>query len=202
MQQPSDGRQADGDAERPDFGSLDDPADVVRRGHSRDQIYTTVLQLREPATVAEIADRAGPGPDATREYLRWFADMELVRQTGTNPAEYVLNRSFLFWRRANRLCEEYRESELVRRLQDVIEEIDDYREQYETETPADIIIADTAERRGESVTDIWDDIAMWETAIERRDVLNLALQMRRHGDAFGHGTGGTIPPHDDILAGR
>jgi len=79
--------RADADAERPDFDVLADPADVVRGDHTRDKIYSTVLQLTESAPVSEIADRAGTGSDAARQYVRWFADMGLVRKTGDNRLE-------------------------------------------------------------------------------------------------------------------
>jgi len=101
MKLPSEERKADSTVKPPDFSTLDEPNDIVQTGRTRDQIYTTVLQLNEPATVAEIAERAGPGVDATREYVRWFADLGLVSQTQDQPERYVVNRAYLHWRRAN-----------------------------------------------------------------------------------------------------
>lgn len=199
---PSDDRKAEDGAEPPDFDALDDPADIVRGGRTRDQIYTTVLQVTEPATVAEIAERAGPGPDATREYLRWFADIGLVRRTDATPERYVVNRAFLRWRRAHRLSEAYDEPELVGRLQDVIEEIDTYRETYDAESPSEIVVASVADRRNEPVADVWREVSAWETARERRHVLELALHMRRSAGQPAGVVGGGVPPDDDPVAGR
>jgi predicted transcriptional regulator len=179
MDPPSEDRTADPESEKPDFTALDDPSDVVRTGRTRDQIYTTVLQLDEPTTVADIAERAGPGVDATREYLRWFADMGLVSRTQDTPERYVVNREYLRWRRADRLRKEYDETELVDQLQDVTAELEQYRERFDAGRPDDIVIRDYAADHGEDVAAVWNAICMWETARERRDVISSALEMRR-----------------------
>ncbi len=189
--------RADADAERPDFAVLADPADVVRDGHTRDKIYTTVLQLTEAAPVSEIADRAGTGPDAARQYVRWFADMGLVRKTGDNPEQYIRNPAYLRWRRANRLAEEYRPSELVRRLQDVTEEIEGYREAFDAHAAGDVVIGDVAAKRDGDVADAWQEVSAWETAERRRDILEEALRIRRNHDHTPGGGGSGHPPRDD-----
>jgi hypothetical protein len=190
MEPPSDDRRAEQDSERPDFDSLDDPADVVRNGRTREQVYSTVLQLDEPATVAEIADRAGPGTDATREYLRWFADMGLVSQVTERPERYEVNHNYLRWRRANRLSENYREAEIVQRLQDVTEEIQRYRDEFDVRHPDDVDIRAVADDGDEDVADVWKTVSAWETAEGRRDVLADALDMAR-GNSQSTGGGGS-----------
>jgi len=183
MEPPSEERKAGPDETRPNFDELDDPADIVRTGRTRDEIYSTVLQLHEPATVSEIAERSGVGPDATREYLRWFDDMGVARKVSDNPAQYIVNREYLHWRRANRLSETYREVDLVTQLHDVLEEIDAYRQKYEADSPEGIVVTEAAADREESLEEVWQEISDWETAIKRRDTLELALQMRRQRES-------------------
>ena len=89
--------------ERPVFDGLEPPEKLLRSGRTRDQIYTTLLQLHYPATFSDIADRSDCRPDAAREYLQWFVDMGLARQTGDTPATYVVNAEYLHWRRAHLL---------------------------------------------------------------------------------------------------
>lgn len=182
MQNPPEKYRADANAERPDFDTLDDPAAVVRQGHTRDKIYTTVLQLTEPATVADIADRSEVGSDATRQYLRWFEDMGLVHQVSDHPEKYVRNQDYLRWRRANQLAKNYRVSALVDRLQTVTEDIETYRSKYECQSPADVVIAEVATDRDTDIADVWQDVSAWETAETRRTVLEKALRMRRDND--------------------
>lgn len=179
MKLPPEERNADSTVEPPDFSTLDEPNGIVQTGRTRDQIYTTVLQLNEPATVAEIAERAGPGVDATREYVRWFADLGLVSQTQDQPEQYVVNRAYLHWRRANRLSTEYSEAELVSHLQTVTEDLEQYRAAFGAANPGDIAIHEFADEHGRDVAAVWKDVSAWETAQERRDVLARALEMAR-----------------------
>jgi hypothetical protein len=179
MESPDPERKAGADTERPDFDRLTPPDELVRRGKTRDRIYTTVLQLFDPAPVAEVAERSDADSGTTREYLRWFADLGVIRRVGADPERYVANREYLQWRRANKLSEEYRESELVRRLQDVTEEIEDYRGEFDAETARNVDITETADAREDAVADVWDKISDWETAEQRRETLQLALRIRR-----------------------
>ena len=179
MELPDPDRRAADDAPEPDFDQLTPPSELVRRGKTRDRIYTTVLQLNEPTAVAEVAERADADPGTVREYLRWFADLGVVRRTGDEPERYKANRGYLQWRRANKLSEEYRESELVRRLQAITEEIEKTREEFNRQTPQEIDIVDLADDRGEDIADVWRKVADWEAAEYRRETLQQALQIRR-----------------------
>lgn len=179
MEPPAEDKKASTEATPPDFSALDEPCEIVRTGKTREQIYTTVLQLDEPATVAEIAERADPGVDATREYLRWFADMGLVSRTQKTPEQYVVNREYLCWRRADRLRKEYSEAELVGQLQAVTEEIEQYRKLFDATTPDEIVLQAYADEHGTDVAVVWEDLCTWETASEQQAVISRALEMRR-----------------------
>lgn len=179
MEPPPEDNKASTEGDSPHFSALDEPRDTVRTDRTRDQIYTTVLQLNEPATVAEIAERAGPGVDATREYVRWFADLGLVSGTQGNPERYIVNREYLRWRRADRLRKEYGEAEIVGQLQDVTEELEQYRDLFDAANPADIVIREYADEYGKDVVVVWNDVCAWETAQDRREVISSALEMRR-----------------------
>lgn len=179
MKPPREDRKADPDAAIPDFDALAEPADVVRAGQTYDRIYTTVLQLNEPTPVAEIADRSDCSPDAARKYLQRFEDIGIVYQVSEDPRQYVVDRDYLRWRRANRLSKEYREPELVQRLQDVTDEIQSYRERYDAQSPSEITISEVADRSDRTVADVWKEVSAWETAERRRNILEDALEKRR-----------------------
>jgi len=53
----------------PDFGALTPPDEVVRGNRTRDDFFDAVLGLDEPAPASEVAELAGRGVDAAREYL-------------------------------------------------------------------------------------------------------------------------------------
>lgn len=201
MEPVSDERTASQAEERPAFDELEPPEKLLRSGRTRDQIYTTLLQLHDPATVSEIADRSDCGPDAAREYLQWFADMGLARRSGDTPATYVVNAEYLHWRRANRLSQTAHAEELVTRLQDVLDGLAEYRERYDADSPGAVTIPDAAARRAESLDVVWQDLSNWRTELQRRDTLELALDMRR-GRSPGHSQFTSWPDGDlDPLAG-
>jgi len=53
----------------PDFDALTAPEEIVSGGRTRDDFFDAVLGLDNPATAKEVADLAGRGVDAAREYL-------------------------------------------------------------------------------------------------------------------------------------
>ena len=83
MKKPHSDLQATEDerAKQPDFDPI--PAEELVRGErTRDDFFDAVLTLDSPRTVSEVADRAGHGVDAAREYLEWFERMGIVTQVG------------------------------------------------------------------------------------------------------------------------
>ena len=177
MKTPADHRTAGPDEEQPAFDDLAEPADVLRGGKTRDRVYATVLQLDDPAKVAEIADRSDVGPDAAREYLRWFADMGLVVKVADNPARYRVNREYLLWRRANRLSQDNSLQELVDQASAILDEIADYEEEYGVDSPS-VSVFELAAEHDRPVEDVWEDIARWKGLERRFKLLGWAHQMQ------------------------
>lgn len=99
--------------EAPDFDELTPPDELVRGERTRDDFFDAVLQLDTPATVEEVAERAGHGPDAAREYLGWFERLGIVTRVTESPATYQLNRAYMTWRRVQRVQNAYDDDELV-----------------------------------------------------------------------------------------
>ena len=59
----------------PDFDALTPPDKLVRGNRTRDEFFDAVLTLDSPTAASEVAERAGHGVDAAREYLEWFERM-------------------------------------------------------------------------------------------------------------------------------
>jgi hypothetical protein len=97
MEEPDADRRADPDerAERPDFDALTPPDDLVRGKRTRDDFFDAVLGLDSPATASEVAERAGHGVDAAREYLEWFERLGVVTRITETPATYERNQAYL-----------------------------------------------------------------------------------------------------------
>ncbi|MCL9812994.1 DUF7342 family protein [Natranaeroarchaeum aerophilus] len=178
MDEPAEELRADAGerGELPDFEALTDPEEVISGGRTRDDFFETVLGLDEAAPVSEIADRAGHGVDAAREYLAWFERMGIVTRVTESPATYQRNQAYLDWRRVQRLREEFANDELVDMLAEETERADAYAQSFGVDVPDDVSVTGQASERGESVAGVWEDVAAWRTARRRIRLLERALQ--------------------------
>jgi predicted transcriptional regulator len=156
------------DAESPDEPPrFEDP---FRGDEVEQRVYGTVLQTRDPATVASIADRSECDPKTARKYLNWFADLGIVTRHEGHPTTYERNDSYFEWRRINRLAADHSIEDLQERVSELTERIADYEAKYDVETPAEvdaITVAATSDER--TIDDVYDDLGDWMTVeTERR----------------------------------
>ncbi|WP_418281631.1 DUF7342 family protein [Halorubrum sp. DTA98] len=189
MEEPSPDIKQDSEKgdNHPDFGALTPPEEVVRGDRTRDDFFDAVLGLDEPATASEVAELAGRGVDAAREYLEWFERLGIVTQVTETPATYRRNQEYLNWRRVQRLQKEYSLDELVTFLEKETEREETYSERFDAESPETVSITATASVTGQSVQDVWEHVSAWKTARRRITLLERALTTRR-GDAANERT--------------
>jgi hypothetical protein len=169
--------------ERPDFDELAPPDEVVSGERTRDDFFDAVLGLNSPATASEVADLAGHGVDAAREYLGWFERMGIVTQVADAPAMYERNQEYLNWRRVQRLREEYSEDELLEFLKDAAAREEAFEAQFGVESPDAVAIAEQAAETDRSIEAVWRDVSEWQTARRRISLLERALQADSDGTA-------------------
>ncbi|GAB6879832.1 hypothetical protein JCM17823_21060 [Halorubrum gandharaense] len=187
METPREERKAAAadEATPPDFDSLTPPDEVVRGDRTRDDFFDAVLGLDEPATAGEVADRAGRGVDAAREYLEWFERLGIVTQVTESPATYRRNQAYLNWRRVQRLREAYSDDELLAFLQEETERTESLSERFDVASPESVSITTHASETGRSVEDVWEDVSAWKTARRRVELLERALTTGSDGAVGG-----------------
>jgi len=188
MKSPSDAARAAEDEAPPDLEALEDPDDLLTGERTRDDFLSVALQLREPTPIAEIAEFAGRGKDSAREYMRWFETIGLVRRVSEDPEQYETNQSYLYWRRVDRIRSDYRDTEIVERLQDVLDELDEFSERYDVGNPDQVDIVSTAREQDVDVENVWEDASRWKTLLARRNLLEDALD--REQDRYLDSSGG------------
>jgi len=76
----------------PTSRALTPPEELVCGDRTRDDFFDAVLALDSPATANDVAELAGHGVDAAREYLDWFERMGIVTQVTESPATYERNQ--------------------------------------------------------------------------------------------------------------
>ncbi|WP_306061347.1 DUF7342 family protein [Natronococcus wangiae] len=177
MEEPDPGLKADTDerAESPDFDALTPPEELVRGDRTRDDFFDAVLALDSPATAGEVADLAGHGVDAAREYLEWFDRMGIVTQVTESPATYRRNQEYLNWRRVQQLREQYATERLLDFLKDETERNETYAETFDVDSPDAVSIAAHASETDRSVEAVWEDVSTWKTTRRRIALLERAL---------------------------
>lgn len=168
----------------PDFESLEDPETVLKGGPIRERLLDVVLQLREPTKVSTIADQADCDTETAREYLEWFASMGIVREHTGRPVRYERNDSFLWWRRVERIRQEYTEREIVEKLEEAVAELEEYRERYDASSPDELSVVDL--RSEQPVEELWETLSAWKTVERRAELLDAA---RRDESASGGSRG-------------
>ncbi len=177
MEEPRPELQANADEreEPPDFDALTPPEELVRGERTRDDFFDAVLGLSSPTTVGDVADRAGHGVDAAREYLEWFERMGIVTKVTDSPATYERNQAYLNWRRVQQLRNQYANDELLTRLQAATGRDEDYAETLEAESPNAVSIAEHASATDRSIADVWEDVSAWKTIRRRITLLERAI---------------------------
>jgi sugar-specific transcriptional regulator TrmB len=175
----------------PDFPRPEDPAtaeeerDRWDEGLSvRDRVYETVVQLYEPATAAEVADRARCSEGAAREHLTWFTERGIVEAVEGRPKRYVRNQAYFDWKRANDLRREYTDAELGTRLEELTEQERAYRERYGVESPHEIDVTEAADY--DALHDVWTAVSDWKTL--RRE-MRLVERARKDREALADAPG-------------
>nr|WP_277543634.1 hypothetical protein [Halomicroarcula sp. FL173] len=97
MKEPRPGLKAGDETRRdaPDFDDFVSPSELVSGERARGDFFDAVLGLDSPATTGEVADLAGHGEDAAREYLEWFERIGIGTQVTDSPAMYTRNQEYL-----------------------------------------------------------------------------------------------------------
>ncbi len=175
MEEPRPEQKADETEDPPDFESLTPPEEVVRGGRTRDDFFDAVLGLDSPATASEVAELAGRGVDAAREYLEWFDQLGVVTQVTESPATYQRNQEYLNWRRVQQLQETYSDDELLGFLKQETARKESYTEQFDVASPEAVSITAYASETGQPIEDVWKDVSAWKTARRRITLLERTL---------------------------
>lgn len=176
----------------PDFDDWDSPDSVLRDRPIRDRLQDVVLQLREPTTVAAVAERADCDTETARDYLEWFASAGIVREHEGRPVRYERNESYLRWRRIEEIRAEYTDAEIVDELEATLDELREYRARFDADHPDDVSLLAVADRDGGSKADpptggdgietVWEALSKWQTIRRRAEYLDAARR-----DEFGDG---------------
>ena len=176
----------DGEESPPNLDELESPDTLLKGGSIRERLLDVVVGLRTPAKVSTIAERADCDTETARDYLEWFDEMGMVQRHDGRPVRYERNDAYFQWRRIDRIREEYSEQEIVNALGDTLEQIEDYRTQFEVEHPDEVSLVDATQEQNLSTEAAWEALSEWETLEQRAALLDAA---RRNDPVAGSSPG-------------
>ena len=182
MKEPSDDLRT-GESPPEGIEELQNPGEVVTGDRTRDHFLDVALSLREPATVNEIAEQAGHGPSAAREYMSFFTRVNIVEQVSTDPDKFKVNKDYLDWRRVDRLKSEYRQEELAERHDRIEGRISEFKATLGCGHPDDVEVGRAASDLDQPATEITDMLSQWRTDQRRLEIVKRALDQSGSGSA-------------------
>ena len=164
----------DGEETPPNLDELESPDSLLKGGPIRERLLDVVVGLRTPTKVSTIAEKADCDTETARDYLEWFDEMGMVHRHDGRPVRYERNDSYFQWRRIDQIREEYSKQEIVEALVDTLEQIDDYRAQFDAEHPNEVSLVDVAREQNMSTEAAWEALSEWETLDRRAALLDAA----------------------------
>lgn len=172
----------DGEESPPNLDDLDSLDTLLRDGPIRERLLDVVVGVRTPTKVSTIAKRADCGTETARDYLAWFDEMGMVHRHNGRPVRYERNDAYFQWRRIDQIREEYSEQEIVDALDDTLNQIEDYRAQFDATHPDEVSLVDATQEQNLSTEVAWEALSEWETLEQRATLLDAA---RRNNPVAG-----------------
>ncbi len=171
-----------GEESPPDLDALESPDSLFKGGSIRERLLDVVVGLRTPTKVSTIAERAECDTETARDYLEWFDEMGMVHRHDGHPVRYERNDAYFQWRRIDQIREEYSEQEIVDALGDTLEQIEDYRTQFDATHPDEVSLVNATQEHHISTEAAWEALSEWETLEKRAALLDEA---RRNNPVAG-----------------
>ncbi len=164
----------DGDESPPDLDALESSESLLKDAPTRERLLDVVVGLRMPTKVSTIAEYADCDSETARDYLEWFDEMGMVHRHGGRPVRYERNDAYFEWRRIDRIREEYSEQEIVDALGDTLEQIEDFRAQFDTTHPDEVSLVNATQEQNLSTEAAWEALSEWETLEQQAALLDAA----------------------------
>lgn len=143
---------------------------------TRDRVYETAIQLYEPATTEEVAQRSDCSEGAARDHLQWFANRGIVEVIEGRPKRYVRNQAYFDWKHTDELRRRHTDDELQELLEELDEQERAFREKYGVAHPTEIDATEVANFG--NIHEVWEDIGDWKTVRRRVRLIERARKDR------------------------
>jgi hypothetical protein len=137
-----------------------------------DRVRSVIDVTTEPQAVTTIAERARVSEPTARKYLSGLAETGRVKAVNTDSGtRYMRSPQMLAMRRISAIHREHTRSEIRDTIQDLKEELSDFREQY------DVGDVDGLALELEPGDGGWQDVARWQQVERNLEIAQAALSL-------------------------
>lgn len=138
-----------------------------------ERIISVALTTGKPRTAKWIADQAVVSERTAREHLDTFADVGVVASfKSSGVTRYQADEAFLHYREVSRCVKDHTQDEIVDKMGDIKEEIEDIKSHHDVESPEDLRSKAASEDTSlEEVRDYKKLASEWDTLRDRMEVL-------------------------------
>jgi len=137
-----------------------------------DRVRQIIDVTTEPQAVSTIAERAHVSEPTARKYLSALAETGRVKTVKTDSGtRYMRSPQMLAMRRISAIHREHTKSEIREAIQDLKEELSDFRERY------DVTNVDELTLELEPGDDGWQDVARWQQVEQNLEIAQAALSL-------------------------
>jgi len=147
------------------------------------RVYGAVLHAREPMSASEIAERADCSDESAQTNLSFYVDLGIVIRHEGRPVRYERNNDYFEWRRVSRLAQENTVDELQACVSKLTDRIEEYRDEYNADSPADVNVLEFDEAQ---IDDVYVELGDWATTIEDRRLHERARRKAAGSTASSH----------------
>lgn len=128
---------------------------------TEERIYSFLVQSREPVSAPEVAETLECSKDTARKYLEWFTELGIANKHDGRPTTYERNPEYFEWKYVTRLADTHTLEELQANILDLRTRLSTLREQYDTDDPSTVDLAETAHDLETDIETVWDDLSTW-----------------------------------------
>lgn len=152
------------------------------------RVYDVISGVTEYERVDTIAERAACSVDGARNALTQLTEMGIATRRGNRPVEFRRNDSYFRWKRIETLADDHSRSELRERLNELIDEDDEFQDRFSVPDPNAVPSTRLADSDHTAVHESLESLSRWRTVRYDIELLQDAItrvERHQHGDDQG-----------------
>lgn len=153
---------------------------------ARERVETIATTLSEPRTVNWVAEQAEVEWDTAKRHLESLADAGIL--TATDDGQYVPDPTRAYFDHLRDLILDNDRSELRAELEAIAERVDEWKGQYEVDSPEELEATLADDRPVEDISERRRALRRWEQSQRSRDLIRKALALYDDVQSLGDGT--------------